>query len=153
MKIKIITESKESFMSLLLLADEDEKHIAHYLGCGTMFALYDDELKGACVVTDKVNGVYEIENLAVMEEFQKQGYGKKLLDFIYSFYRNKAQRQKMIVGTDDISENVKFYERCGFEIYDKILNYFPKHYEHPIFENGEQLIDKIYLKKEYKNGD
>ena len=51
MKIEKITEQKKRFLDLLLLADEQESMIDRYLDEGDMYALYDDDLKGVCVVT------------------------------------------------------------------------------------------------------
>lgn len=53
MKIKHITQNKADFLDLLLLADESETMIARYLDRGEMFALYDDDLKSICIVTQE----------------------------------------------------------------------------------------------------
>ena len=45
MKIQVIKENKKDFLSLLLLADEQENMIDKYLERGIMFALYDDDLR------------------------------------------------------------------------------------------------------------
>ena len=47
MKIVIITKNKKDFLDLLLLADQ-EYMIEKYLDRGTLFALYDDDLKSIC---------------------------------------------------------------------------------------------------------
>ena len=43
---------------------------------------------------------------------------------------------------------IPFYESCGFEISHRVKNFFIDNYDHPMFENGKQLIDMIYLKKD-----
>ena len=45
MNIRIIKDNKKKQIDLLLLADEQEDMIDKYLERGTMFALYDDDLK------------------------------------------------------------------------------------------------------------
>ncbi|MGB5095140.1 MAG: GNAT family N-acetyltransferase, partial [Agathobacter rectalis] len=71
-------------MSLLLLADEQESMVDHYLEKGNMYVLEDGNVKAECVVTDEGNGILEIKNIAVDPENQGKGYGKALIDFLAS---------------------------------------------------------------------
>ena len=82
MEIKHITQNKADFLDLLLLADESETMIALYLDRGEMFALYDDDLKSICVVTQEGKNLYEIKNLATYPPFQRQGYARRLIEYI-----------------------------------------------------------------------
>ncbi len=144
MEIKIIESNKKDFLDLLLLADEQESMIDKYLDRGKLFALYDDGLKSICVVTDEGNGSYELQNLATYEQFQGKGYGKNLVNHIFSYYKDKGAI--ILVGTGDIPWIVSFYERCGFIFSHCLENYFLEHYDKPIFEADIQLKDKVYLK-------
>lgn len=145
MEIKQIFENKKDFLELLLLADEEEKMIDKYIENGNMFALYDKDLKGCCVVLKINEKTIEIKNLAIYEKEQKKGYGKALINFVISNYKNKFER--IIVGTGESPLTLPFYEKCGFKIYDKIENFFLDNYEKPIYENGILLKDMIYLEK------
>ena len=60
MKIREVNENKKQFISLLLLADEQESMVDHYLEKGNMYVL-----EAECVVTDEGNGILEIKNIAV----------------------------------------------------------------------------------------
>ena len=64
MEIREIKENKKRFISLLLLADEQEDMIDRYLDRGTMYVLDDYGVKCECVVTDEGNGVLEIKHIA-----------------------------------------------------------------------------------------
>ena len=55
MKIKEMKENKKQFLSLLLLADEQEDMIDRYIDRGTMYVLDDDGIKCECVITDEGN--------------------------------------------------------------------------------------------------
>ena len=136
--------NKRDYFALLLLADEQENMIDLYLDRGTMYVLEDGGIvKGECVVTDEGDGVLEIQNLAIAEEYQRQGYGKALIEFIADRYKN--QYEILQVGTGDSPLTVPFYENCGFTKHHLIKNYIVDHYDNPIYEGGTQLIDKVYL--------
>lgn len=80
--IKKITNNKKQYLDLLLLADESESMIDRYLERGDMFVLDDNGIKAVCVVTNETDGVCELKNIAVVPEFHRQGYGKKLISHI-----------------------------------------------------------------------
>ena len=86
MKIREVNENKKQFISLLLLADEQESMVDRYLEKGNMYVLEDGNVKAECVVTDEGNAILEIKNIAVDPENQGKGYGKALIDFLASKY-------------------------------------------------------------------
>ena len=57
MKIREVNKNKKQFISLLLLADEQESMVDRYLEKGTMYVLEDNDVKAECVVTDEGNGI------------------------------------------------------------------------------------------------
>jgi len=120
--------------------------IDKYLGRGTLFALYDNDLKSTCVVTDEGNDTFEIQSLATYPQFQKQGYGRYLINYVCDHYKHKGKT--MIVGTGDGPLTLPFYEKSGFILSHRIENYFFKHNYEPIFEAGVQIKDKVYLKRD-----
>lgn len=145
MKIREVNENKKQFIALLLLADEQENMIDHYLEKGTMYVLEDGNVKAECVVTDEDNGILEIKNIAVDPENQGKGYGKALIDFLASKYADEYSILQ--VGTGDSPLTVPFYEKCGFVRSHNIPNFFTDNYDHPIYECGVQLIDMVYLQR------
>lgn len=145
MEIKEINKNKKQFLSLLLLADEQENMIDKYLDSGTMYVLDDNGIKGECIVTDEGNGILEIKNIAVKPENQGMGYGKAMIDLISARYKNLYS--VLQVGTGDSPLTIPFYENCGFIRSHKIENFFIDNYNHPIFECGIQLVDMIYLRR------
>ena len=149
MEIREVTGNKKQYLSLLLLADEQEDMIDRYLERGTMYILDDGGLKAECVVSDEGNGVLEIKNIAVVPEHQSKGYGKALINYIARRY--SGEYSILQVGTGDTPLTLPFYENCGSVRSHKIKNFFTDHYDHPIFECGYQLIDMIYLRRTLKN--
>lgn len=145
MKIRKITKNKKQYISLLILADEQEDMIDRYLEKGTMYVLDDMGVKSECVVTDEGNRILEIKNIATYPEFQGKGYGKRLIDFLIEFYSDDFDILQ--VGTGDSPLTIPFYEKCGFKRHHTIKNFFVDNYNKPIFECGIQLIDMIYLQR------
>ena len=128
MKIREVNENKKQFISLLLLADEQENMIDRYLEKGNMYVLEDGNVKAA-----------------VDPENQGKGYGKALIDFLASKYADEYS--VLQVGTGDSPLTVPFYEKCGFVRSHNIPNFFTDNYDHPIYECGVQLIDMVYLQR------
>lgn len=145
MKIRKVNENKKQFISLLLLADEQESMVDLYLEKSTMYVLEDNNVKAECVVTDEGNGILEIKNIAVDPKFQGKGYGKALIDFLANNYADEYS--VLQVGTGDSPLTIPFYERCGFVRSHNVPNFFTDNYDHPIYEGGVQLIDMVYLQR------
>lgn len=146
MNIREIHENKKQFLSLLLLADEQESMVDRYLEKGTMYVLEENgDVKAECVVTNEGAGVLELKNLAVEPQEQGKGYGKALIDFLAHRY---ADRYSILqVGTGDSPLTVPFYEKCGFTRSHILPNFFTDNYDHPIYEGGVQLVDMVYLQR------
>ncbi len=145
MKIYRVND-KRIYLSLLLLADEQESMIERYIDKGEMYVLDDDGVKAEIVVCDEGNGILEIKNLAVESQFKRQGYGKKLVEFVCEFYKEKYHTIQ--VGTGNSPLTVPFYEKCGFKRSQVIKGFFTENYDHPIYECGIRLVDMIYFTKE-----
>lgn len=143
--IKLKNGDKRKYLDLLLTADEQESMIDRYLDRGDMFVLNDNGVKAECVVTKEAEGVYELKNIAVVSDYRRQGYGKKLIDFLFSRY---PDCQTLLVGTGDVPSTLNFYRTCGFTESHRVKNFFTDNYDHPIFEDGKQLVDMVYLKWE-----
>ena len=145
MEIREIKENKKQFLSLLLLADEQEDMIDRYLDKGRMYVLDDNGIKCECVITDEGNGVLEIKNIATVPEHQGKGYAKVLIDFVVKNY--SEQYNVLQVGTGDSPLTIPFYEKCGFVRSHIVPNFFTDNYDHPMFEGGVQLVDMVYLRR------
>lgn len=145
MKIREVNDNKKQFISLLLLADEQENMVERYLEKGTMYVLEDNDVRAECVVTDEGNGILEIKNIAVVPEYQGKGYGKMLLDFLVRKYTGLYS--VLQVGTGDSPLTIPFYEKCGFVRSHTVPRFFTDNYDHPIYEGGIQLVDMVYLQK------
>lgn len=143
--VKINDREKPNFMELLLIADEQIDMIEKYLYRGDMFALYDDDMRAICIVTQEQTGIYELKNIVTVPEYQRRRYGQKLIEYVVDYLKNSGS--ELYVGTGDCPTILRFYERCGFVRSHVVNNFFIDNYDHPMFEDGHQLIDMIYLKR------
>ena len=146
MEIKEVNSNKDDFMEILLIGDEEVSMINKYLEQSTIFALYDNDiLTSICAVMEVDSETVEIKNLATYPEYQNKGYASKLLNFVFDRY--KKDFKAVILGTGENETTLNFYKKRGFIQTRRIKNFFTDNYSNPIFENGKQLVDMIYLKK------
>lgn len=146
MEIKEVNSNKTDFMEILLVGDEEVSMINRYLEQSTIFALYDNDiLTSICAVMEIDAETVEIKNLATYPQYRNKGYASALLDFVFDRY--KKDFKAVILGTGENEKTLRFYKKRGFVETRRIKIFFTDNYSHPIFENGKQLVDMIYLKK------
>ncbi len=166
MQLHEITENKEKYMPILLLADEQEDMVLRYLHRGRLFLLVDENrtvndgaqqekqplctfeghpVAADCVVTEEGESLLEIKNLAVDPLYQKTGLGRKMIEAALEQYHGAFSEAQ--VGTGDSPLTVPFYEKCGFRRHHIVENFFTDNYDHPIWEEGILLKDMVYLRK------
>ncbi len=146
-RIVKVTTAKKRFLPLLLLGDEQESMIDRYLEDGEMFVLLEEgKLRTLAVVTKEPKRVFEIKNIATEPAYQRQGYGRKMMNYLLAYYHGKGRLLQ--AGTGAGSATVDFYEKCGFEVSKTIKNFFIENYDHPILEDGKQITDMVYYQRE-----
>ena len=146
-RIVKVTNAKKRFLPLLLLGDEQESMIDLYLEAGEMFALYDDgKLRTIAVVSKEPKRVFELKNIATEPTHQRQGYGRKMIDYLLAYYHGKGRLLQ--AGTGAGSSNTIFYEKCGFQAGKTVKDFFTENYDHPIMEDGRQITDMVYYQRE-----
>ena len=79
------------------------------------------EYKGIIVFKIKEQTA-EIMEIAVKPEYQGNGIGSRLIDYIFS----KFAVSKIIAETDD--EAIGFYKKCGFTVIDTRVEIYTKRY-------------------------
>ena len=142
-EIKKITDKKHRYWELLLMADPSREMVERYLSQGEMFVLEQDgKAVAEAVMLYLPEGIWELKNIAVSEPFQGKGLGRKMMDFLKQRYREYPIQ----VGTSD--SGVGFYQKMGFSYSHRVERFFIDHYPEPIWDNGIQCIDMIYLKKD-----
>lgn len=67
-----------------------------------------------------------------------------MIEFVKEQYKDSYD--VLQVGTGDSPLTIPFYEKCGFQKFRVVENFFVENYDHPIYEEGVQLVDMIYLR-------
>ena len=146
MEIKQLNKNNAIPYELLYLADPSEEAVKDYLNRGVCYTgLINDEIIGVYVLLPTRPFTIELVNLAVKDEFQGNGYGKELIrhaiEIAESHHYNTLE-----VGTGNAGiSQLALYQKCGFRITSVDLDFFRKHYDEPIFENGIECRDMIRL--------
>ncbi|MFV3304986.1 GNAT family N-acetyltransferase [Pseudomonas sp. NY15181] len=131
---------------LLLSADPCRDQIARYLPQSRVLALADaGVVRGVLTLTARSWGVIEITNLAVEEEWQGRGLGRRLLEAAIDSARSAgALRLDICTGNSSLAQ-LGLYQRMGFRIASVEHDYFSLNYPEPIIENGIHCRDRLRL--------
>ncbi|UZR92959.1 GNAT family N-acetyltransferase [Chondrinema litorale] len=142
--IRRISDDEPIPFDLLLLADPDKKMIQNYLSDSLVFvAEIETQQIGVFVLYKIDDEKIEIKNIAVKTEYQKKGFGTAMLNYAFTYAKNKGF-EKMIISTANSSiQQLKLYQRFGFEITEIKKNFFIDNYSEPIYENGTRAKDLI----------
>lgn len=134
-----VTGDKKEYLPLLLLADPSEAMVDRYLSESEMYVLeYDGKVIGEIVVDAKG----EIKNIAVLPAYQRQKFGMYM---VASYLLDNVDRfDEIHVGAN--IQSVAFFKWMRFRRYRVVKNYYTDNYPEPIYNNGRQCVDKIYLK-------
>ncbi len=146
MEVRIINDKKEIPYDLLLLADPSLEIINDYIHRGSCYiATIDNNIVGTYVLIRTRPLSLELVNIAVSEQYQGKGIGKRLVQSAIDMAR-KENAKILEVGTGNSSINqLALYQKCGFRIVGVDRDFFKKHYKEDIVENGIQCVDMIRL--------
>ncbi|MFD1064997.1 GNAT family N-acetyltransferase [Oceanobacillus locisalsi] len=133
-------------MELLLLADPSERLIRDYTARGTSYVLEKDgKVIGVYVLLPTRPDTAELVNVAVDEAYHGQGWGKQLV--LHAIQEAKQQGYRTLeIGTGNSGVNqLALYQKWAFRMVSIDRDFFLRHYEAPIFENGIQVTDMVRL--------
>ncbi|MBY6093303.1 GNAT family N-acetyltransferase [Ferrimonas balearica] len=132
-------------VDLLLEADPDIRQVARYQEKGLGFvAELDDKVVGVAVVVLGAGGKAELMNIAIEPAQQATGLGSQLLAYVIGQARAQGIRQ-LGLGTGTFGHQLRFYQRQGFRVVAVERDHFLIHYSEPIFEDGIQHKDRLWL--------
>jgi len=131
---------------LLLLADPSKEMVEDYFQRGYCTLAYSGErLVGEYVLIPTRPATVEIVNIAVDESAQGQGIGTKLvLQAIADAKQLGAKTIEIGTGNSSVMQ-LYLYQKCGFRIVGVDIDFFVRHYDEAIEENGIPCRDMIRL--------
>lgn len=137
----------ENLLPILMLAEESESALRWSLNnlSDTLYRM-DDDGKPVGAATLRWNTEpCEILELAIAEDRQRQGLGRQFINYLLAEGRRRGKTE-LLVGTANSSiENLIFYQRCGFRMYQVRQDYF-WYLRQPVFENGIRMRDMIVFR-------
>nr|WP_256863730.1 MULTISPECIES: GNAT family N-acetyltransferase [unclassified Paenibacillus] len=146
LSFRILDWEEEKPYQLLLMADPSKAIVDEYLSRGVCFiAEYEGEMVGEFVLLKTRPETVEIVNIAVQEELQGQGVGKHMIKEAIEAARRLGGRTVEIGTANSSFHQLKLYQRCGFRIVGVDRDFFVKHYEEEIIEDGIRCVDMIRL--------
>lgn len=145
--IKKLESKKDAPMDLLLLADPSEELVQSYLDKGICYiAEVDGETVGVILVMETKALTMEVMNLAVKEELQNRGIGKKLLLYVIEEIK-KSNTKTIEIGTGNPGVvQMLLYQKCGFRIVDIDFDFFRRTHPERIYVNGIECRDMIRMR-------
>ncbi len=140
------TEHETLPMPLLLLADPDPAAIERYAAlCRWWFADDGNEIIGVCGVLERSSGAWEIMNMAVLARCEGQGIGSRLMKSVLADLEQEGAIEVTVCTGNSSLGALAFYQKQGFRMEAIELDYFVRHYDEPIIENGIPCRDRIIL--------
>ncbi|MGM0901641.1 MAG: GNAT family N-acetyltransferase [Bacillota bacterium] len=149
MDIRLLDTDEKPPMDLLLLADPNRNFVEEYVKRGECYiAERDRQVIGVYVLLLTRPETVELVNVAVAEKHHGEGIGKRLV--IHAIQIAKGKEYKTIeVGTGNSSiGQLALYQKCGFRITGVDRDFFLRHYQEEIVENGIQCRDMIRLSQD-----
>jgi Acetyltransferases len=149
LQIRKLNSNEKPPLDLLLLADPSQKLVEEYLRRGYCFiGSLNDQIIGVYVLLPTRPDTVELVNVAVDERHQGKGNGKRLVK--HAIHIAAEMGFKTIeVGTGNSGVGqLALYQKCGFRITGVDRDFFVRHYDEEIFENGIQVLDMIRLSQD-----
>lgn len=146
MNIRKLGMYEELPLGLLLEADPSEQLVRDYCAGGHCFIAEQQEtVMGVFVLIALDSDTAEIKNIALAESERGKGFGKRLV-FSALEEAKKLGFSAVEIGTGNSSlAQLALYQKCGFRMKSIDRDFFTRHYEEPIFENGLQCRDMVRL--------
>ncbi|MTI47940.1 MAG: GNAT family N-acetyltransferase [Firmicutes bacterium] len=130
---------------LLLLADPSKDIIDEYLKRGICYVCKTNEIVGVYVLLNTRPKTMELVNVGVREDMQRKGIGRILVqDAIRKAKESNMETLEIGTGNSSLGQ-LALYQKCGFRIVGVDKDFFIRHYDEEIIENGIKCVDMIRL--------
>jgi ribosomal protein S18 acetylase RimI-like enzyme len=153
-KIRIVPagRDRDTYLPLLLLADDSESAVRSYYQKGDLYAL-DDETRrplGMILPIPAPDGSVELKAVAVDPAQHGQGIGKRLLAAVLADLKARDVK-RVVVGTGNAGVGpLAYYQKAGFRLWKIERDFFSPARGYPggLEENGILLRDMVWMDQE-----
>jgi ribosomal protein S18 acetylase RimI-like enzyme len=123
------------------------RQVRSYLQKGICYiAQLNNEVVAVCLIMETKVNTIEVMNLAVKEEYQNKGIGKRLLLYVIDEIK-KGDTKTIEIGTGNPGVvQMLLYQKCGFRIVEIDFDFFRRTHPEPIYENGIECRDMIRMR-------
>lgn len=103
-----------------LFEEGDRKYLEHpqetilAQGGEIFFALNDGEVVGTCAVIPRSEETVELAKLAVADQLQGQGLGRRLTETGIAWARKRGAQKVVLVSSTKLQQALSLYEKLGF---------------------------------------
>ena len=141
--------ARESFLALLLLADDSEQQVRSYMHSGDLYAFssVDAAVAGIVLAIPLESDVVELKAVAVETAQQGKGAGKRMLAAVLAELRSQGCK-RVIVGTANAAiGQLAFYQKAGFRLLRVERDFFTPARGYPavMVDNGIRLLDMVWM--------
>ncbi|GAA3840072.1 hypothetical protein GCM10022403_085400 [Streptomyces coacervatus] len=141
--------SREKLRPLFELAEDSPTQLDGYIEDGrVLVALRGTDMVGhlQLVATDQPD-IFEIKNMAVREDLQRTGVGKRLVDCAIDLVARESGRRLLVATAAADIGNLRFYQRQGFRMRTVERDAFTLRtgYEPGTVIEGIELRDRVWL--------
>lgn len=146
MNIRKLKAEESLPLELLLEADPSERLVRAYCRDGHCFIAEQQQvIIGVFVLLALDDETVEIKNIALAEKQRGKGLGKSLVLAALEEAR-KLRFHSVEIGTGNSSfSQLALYQKCRFRMKSIDRDFFVRHYDKPIFENGLPCRDMVRL--------
>lgn len=147
MQIEFYRGERETLLPLLALADDSRSEIAGYMSLGQALVAREGEriIGLALIIEGDEAGRFELKSLAVAEDRQAEGIGRRLVETVIAHCRGQGgQLLTVSTAAADIA-NLRFYQRRGFRMARIVQDAFTpaKGYPEGVLVDGILLRDQV----------
>lgn len=141
--------SRTALRFLFELAEDSALQLDSYIDMGEMLVALDGaQVIGHVQITAPgTDGELEIKNMAVIPSQQRRGIGRQLVAAALDLARSRHCRTVRVSTAAADTENLRFYQRCGFRMQSIEHDAFgpAQGYPEGALSDGIELRDRVWL--------
>jgi GNAT superfamily N-acetyltransferase len=148
-RVEAYTGPRADLRGLFQLAEDSTDQLDSYIDLGrVLVAVSDGEVIGHLQLTDTADpDQVEIKNMAVREDHQGQGVGRRLIQAAADLLASEAVAKLIVATAAADTANLRFYQRQGFRMRSVERDAFTAAtgYPHGVRIDGIELRDRVWM--------